>query len=201
MLINDAANQRSRSLALNLKRLIDLQREAVFVSLICFCLLLARKKCADYFVPHDWNIILLNCGRIFVSVMENFGIKHTDSFICFVSPFELNFLESRGLNDFLKMMFTVTTNVYICFPVAWLFTEYEVALGILSFQCKTWEFRATSYSVNSQTIIQGICITLSRGKSSKVMKIFLDIYKNVSFSARLVSHFGMYRRYKFLEVV
>ena len=34
-----------------------------------------------------------------------------------------------------------------------MFTEYDVARGILKFQCKTWEFRATSYSVNSQTII------------------------------------------------
>ena len=31
----------------------------------------------------------------------------------------------------------------------WLFTEYDVAWGILKFQCKTWEFRATSYSVNN----------------------------------------------------
>ena len=119
--------------------------------------------------------------------MEYFGIKHTGSFICFVSPFELNFLESRGLIDFLKMMFTVTTNVYICFTVAWLFTEYEVARGILSFQCKTWEFRGTSYSVTSQTIIQGICITLSRGKSSKVMKIFLDISECLFFGTTCVA--------------
>ena len=34
--------------------------------------------------------------------------------------------------------------------VAWLVTEYDVAWGILKFQCKTWEFRATSYSVNSR---------------------------------------------------
>ena len=31
--------------------------------------------------------------------------------------------------------------------VAWLFTEYDVAWGILKFQCKTWEFHAMSYSV------------------------------------------------------
>ena len=31
-----------------------------------------------------------------------------------------------------------------------LFTEYDVARGILKFQCKTWEFRSTSYYVNSQ---------------------------------------------------
>ena len=37
--------------------------------------------------------------------------------------------------------------------VARLFTEYDVARGILKFQCKTWEFRATSYSVNSKAII------------------------------------------------
>ena len=32
-------------------------------------------------------------------------------------------------------------------------TEYDVARGILKFQCKTWEVRATSYSVNSKAII------------------------------------------------
>ena len=37
--------------------------------------------------------------------------------------------------------------------VAWLFTEYDVARGIPKFQYQTWEFRATSYSVNSQAII------------------------------------------------
>ena len=31
-------------------------------------------------------------------------------------------------------------------------TEYDVARGILKFQCKTWEGRATSYSVNSKAI-------------------------------------------------
>ena len=31
--------------------------------------------------------------------------------------------------------------------VTWLFTEYDVARGILKFQCKTWEVHATSYSV------------------------------------------------------
>ena len=36
--------------------------------------------------------------------------------------------------------------------MAQLFTEYEVARGILKFQCKTWQFRATSYSVNIQVI-------------------------------------------------
>ena len=36
---------------------------------------------------------------------------------------------------------------------AWLFTEYDVARGILKFRCKTWEFRGTSYSVTSQAII------------------------------------------------
>ena len=35
------------------------------------------------------------------------------------------------------------------------FTEYmyDVARGILKFKCKTWECRATSYSVNSHAII------------------------------------------------
>ena len=40
--------------------------------------------------------------------------------------------------------------------VAWLFTEY-VAWGILKCQCKTWGFRATSYSVNSQAVIMILC--------------------------------------------
>ena len=37
--------------------------------------------------------------------------------------------------------------------VTLLFTEYDVARGILKLLCKTWEFRATSYSVNSPGII------------------------------------------------
>ena len=42
----------------------------------------------------------------------------------------------------------------VCFhTVAWLFTEFDVQRGILKFQYKTWEFRATSYSVNSGAII------------------------------------------------
>ena len=41
----------------------------------------------------------------------------------------------------------------ISITVAGLFTEFDVARGILKFQCKTWEFRAASYSVNSQAII------------------------------------------------
>ena len=40
------------------------------------------------------------------------------------------------------------------FTVALLFTEYYVARGILKLLCKTWEFPATSYSVNSQGIIK-----------------------------------------------
>ena len=34
-----------------------------------------------------------------------------------------------------------------------MFTEYDVARGILKLQCKTREFRATSYSVNKHAII------------------------------------------------
>ena len=34
-----------------------------------------------------------------------------------------------------------------------MFTEYDVAQGIVKFQFKTWGFRATLYSVNSQAII------------------------------------------------
>ena len=37
--------------------------------------------------------------------------------------------------------------------VAWRFTEYDVARGQLKFQCNTWDIRAMSCSVNSQTII------------------------------------------------
>ena len=35
---------------------------------------------------HDCKIALLNCGQIFAS-LKTFGIKHTGSFICFVTPF------------------------------------------------------------------------------------------------------------------
>ena len=44
------------------------------------------KNCADYFVLLHSKIVILNCGHIFV-FMATFGIKHTGSFICFVSPF------------------------------------------------------------------------------------------------------------------
>ena len=44
-------------------------------------------------------------------------------------------------------------NMTIKSTVVLLFTEYYVARGILKSLCKTWEFRATSYSVNSQGII------------------------------------------------
>ena len=47
--------------------------------------------------------------------------------------------------------YSLSTN-YITGTVVWLFTEYDVARAILKFQCKTWEFRATSYSVNSKAI-------------------------------------------------
>ena len=40
--------------------------------------------------------------------------------------------------------------------VALVFTEYDVAREILKLPCKTWIFRATSYSVNSQGNIFGI---------------------------------------------
>ena len=43
-------------------------------------------NCAYYFMLHAFKIEMLNCGQIFV-FMENFGIKHTGSFICFDSPF------------------------------------------------------------------------------------------------------------------
>ena len=42
---------------------------------------------------------------------------------------------------------------YFFFTVARLLIEYDVARGILKFLSKTWEFHATSYSVNSQAII------------------------------------------------
>ena len=35
---------------------------------------------------HEFKIVMINCGQILVC-MEIFGIKHTGSFICFVSPF------------------------------------------------------------------------------------------------------------------
>ena len=43
----------------------------------------------------------------------------------------------------------------------WLLTEYEVARGILKFQCKTWKFRVTSYSVNSHRFISKVCTQLN----------------------------------------
>ena len=43
--------------------------------------------------------------------------------------------------------------IQYCITVAVLLTEYDVARGILKFQCTIWEFRAASYSVNSQAII------------------------------------------------
>ena len=50
--------------------------------------------------------------------------------------------------------------------MAGLFTEYDVARGILNFQRKTWEFRAMSYSTNSQAIFY-----ISEVSSSAVEKI------------------------------
>ena len=84
--------------------------------------ILGTKKCADYFVFHDCKILMLDCGQI-NAFMENFGIKHTGFFICFITLFMFklsNFPESPGLIGFLQMMFTVTSGVlvkhlYICF--------------------------------------------------------------------------------------
>ena len=45
--------------------------------------------------------------------------------------------------------------------VSYLFTEHDVARGILKVLGKIWEFRATSYSVNSQGIIV-TCILLMK---------------------------------------
>ena len=53
----------------------------------------------------------------------------------------------------LNMTYSGLTVYWIWRTVAWLFTEYDLARGILKFQCKTWEFHATSYSVKSQAII------------------------------------------------
>ena len=47
-------------------------------------------KCADYIVLHDCKIVMLNCGQIF-AFMESSGIKHTGSFIYFVTPFLFEF--------------------------------------------------------------------------------------------------------------
>ena len=46
-------------------------------------------KYADYIVRHDCKIVMLNYGQIF-ALMDNSGIKHTGSFICFVTPFLFN---------------------------------------------------------------------------------------------------------------
>ena len=68
-----------------------------------------------------------------------------------------------------NLLFILPFSVVIMSPspaatVAWLFTEYDVARGILKFQWKTWEFRATSYSVNGHAIIQliaGSCLIVA----------------------------------------
>ena len=56
------------------------------------------------------------------------------------------------LQDDLWVGFYCVVNVSSC-TMAWLFTEYDIARGILKFQCKIWEFRAKSYSVNGQAFM------------------------------------------------
>ena len=43
------------------------------------------KHCVDYFVLQGCKTVMLDHGQIF-AFMQTFGIKHTGSFICFVSP-------------------------------------------------------------------------------------------------------------------
>ena len=45
---------------------------------------------------------------------------------------------------FRDYLWEYTINIFN--KVVWLFTEYDVARGILKVECKTWEIRATSYS-------------------------------------------------------
>ena len=75
-----------------------------------------------------------------------------------INTFKLGVGYDLWLWHFLDSYLTATVNlgifgfIFTC-TVAWLFTEYGVARGILKFQCKTWKFRTTWYSVNSQAII------------------------------------------------
>ena len=56
-------------------------------------------------------------------------------------------------SDAKSVSFPNETNHIRATIVAWLFAKYDVARGILKLLCKTWEFRATSCSVNSQGIL------------------------------------------------
>ena len=48
---------------------------------------------------------------------------------------------------------TIFASISVVNILARPFTEYDVTRGILKWLCKTWKFRAASYSVNSQGII------------------------------------------------
>ena len=50
-----------------------------------------------------------------------------------------------------------------------MFTEYDIAREIQKFQFKTWEFRATSYSVNSQASVSA---HINKQEVGMIQKIF-----------------------------
>ena len=73
--------------------------------------------------------------------------------------------------------------------MAWLFTEYEVAWGILKFQCKTWELLATSYLVNSQAIRYNNILPANQNQTSVLFAyaIFYQYRHDPKFSDRYAS--------------
>ena len=92
--------------------------------------------------------LVINCGPCVDCQI------HTYLFIACISDISV---KSNLKFYFMGICKDINTNSAICIffrvdrkesnTVACLFTEYDVARGILRFQCKTWEFRATSYSV------------------------------------------------------
>ena len=58
---------------------------------------------------------------------------------------------------------------FVLCTVASMFTEYDIAREIQKFQFKTWEFRATSYSVNSQASVSA---HINKQEVGMVQKIF-----------------------------
>ena len=95
-----------------------------------------------FFVRTAKTLIRLVCvfaGRTVILLVLSWGGSNT--------------FKSKCYNSYCRSSLHSNMKSWYKKQVAWLFTEYDVARGILQFQCKTWEFRAASYSVNSQTII------------------------------------------------
>ena len=83
-----------------------------------------------------------------------------------------------------------------------MFTVYDVARGILKLQCKPWEFRATSYSVNSQAIIPnnrnkhhcnlandhtGTCLDSNRNTDDRINTQPKDVQRKLNISISIIS--------------